>query len=56
MECFEEIIADGGGALAENFMVNLNIHVPGDELQLHDVVFEDEFEEDEEDDLFFDLV
>lgn len=51
-EAFEEILADGGGALAENILVNLNIHVPGDELQLHDVVFEEELEDDEDDDLF----
>lgn len=43
---FEEIMAEGAGELAEEFMVNLNIQVPGDELQLHDVVYEDELEDD----------
>lgn len=52
---FQEILADGGGVLAENFMVNLNIHVPGDELQLHDVVFEDELDDEEDEDDLFDL-
>lgn len=48
-ECnvLEEIMADGVGALTEDFMINLNIQVPGDELQLYDVVFEDD-----DDDLF----
>lgn len=42
---FEEIMAEGAVELAEEFMVNLNIQVPGDELQLHDVVYEDELED-----------
>lgn len=49
---FGNILWSIWGALAENFMVNLIIHVPGDELQLHDVFFKDEPEEDEDDDLF----
>lgn len=49
----EEIMEDGAGALPEAFMENLNIQPPGDEIQLHDVVYEDELEDDDSD--LFDL-
>lgn len=48
-EVFEEVMEDGGGALAEAFMANVLIQVPGlanEDLQLHEVVFEEELEED----------
>lgn len=50
---FEEIMEDGAGALPEAVMENLNIQPPGDEIQLHDVVYEDELEDGDND--FFDL-
>lgn len=41
---------DGGGALAEAFMANVLIQAPGivnENIQLHQVVLEDELEEDD---------
>lgn len=48
---------DGVGVLADAFMANLVLHVPGvpnKEPQMHDVVFEEELhEESNDDDLFY---
>lgn len=52
-EVFEEIMEDGAGALAEAFMANVIIQAPwlnNNKVQLHDVVHEDELEDD---DLFY---
>lgn len=56
MEIFEEILDDGVGELAESFMENPVLQVPGApnaEPQMHDVVYEDALIEDtDEEDLF----
>lgn len=55
MEVFEELMEDGAGALAEVFMAHVLTQVPwaqSDELQMHDVLFEDELLEEDDDDLF----
>lgn len=52
-EAFEEIMEDGGGILAENFMANLVLHAPGahnEEPQIQDVVYKDELQNDSNDD------
>lgn len=55
-EIFEEIMDDGAAELADAFMENLVLQVPSapnNELQMHDVVFEDVLiEETDEEDLF----
>lgn len=55
-EIFEEILDDGAGELAEAFMENLVLQVPGApnaEPQMYDVVFKDVLIEDtDEEDLF----
>lgn len=56
-EIFEEILDDGADALAEAFMENLVLQVPGApnaEPQMHNVMFEDVLLEDTDDeDLFY---
>lgn len=57
-EVFEEIMDDGAGVLAYAFMDNLVLHVPraqNVEIQMHDVVFEDELNEETNEDDLFDL-
>lgn len=55
-EALDDIKEDGSAALAEAFMANLVIQSPGANVkpQMHDVVFEEEFvsDSDEEDNLF----
>lgn len=55
-EALDDILEDGGGALAEASMANMVIQAPGGNAapQMHDVVYEEELvaESDEEDDLF----
>lgn len=57
-EIFEEILDDGAAELADPFMENLVLQVPGApnaELKMHDVVFEDMLLEDTDEEDLFDL-
>lgn len=61
-EVFDEIMADGGAALAEASMRNLVLNVHGENvggnsegLNMFDVVYEDVLDDEEDDDEFVDL-